>query len=151
VLAVPAARQHVSRQVAKGFRRKLPSVKLRSNQPALWTPYIYSMYVCVCVCIHVCTYVCMHSMAVDAVFVITLRRSLIDKNKRLTTMTIKCNRWAVSTDAARKFVHKKVDVDREKTSKSGNTSTKCFTLTANYSFHKAINLHAALRRKKMLR
>jgi hypothetical protein len=32
VLAVPAERQHFSQQVAKGFRRKLPSVKSRSNQ-----------------------------------------------------------------------------------------------------------------------
>jgi hypothetical protein len=37
VLAVPAARQHFSWRVGKGFRRKLPSVKARSNQPALWT------------------------------------------------------------------------------------------------------------------
>jgi hypothetical protein len=41
VLAVPAARQHFPRQVATGFRRKLPSVESRSNQPALWTSYIY--------------------------------------------------------------------------------------------------------------
>jgi hypothetical protein len=40
LLAVPAARQHFSRQVAKGFRRKLPSVKSRSNKPAFWTLYI---------------------------------------------------------------------------------------------------------------
>jgi hypothetical protein len=52
VLAVPAARQQFSRQVAKGFHRKLPSIKPRSNQPALWTPSIYiyislSLIVCV--------------------------------------------------------------------------------------------------------
>jgi hypothetical protein len=34
-LEVPAARQHYSRQVAKGFRRKLPSVESVSNQSAL--------------------------------------------------------------------------------------------------------------------
>jgi hypothetical protein len=33
VLAVPAVRQHFARQVAKGFCRKLSSVKSRSNQP----------------------------------------------------------------------------------------------------------------------
>jgi hypothetical protein len=37
VLAVPAAREHFSWQGAKGFHRKLPSIKSRSNQPALWT------------------------------------------------------------------------------------------------------------------
>jgi hypothetical protein len=42
VLAVPAVRQHFPCQVAKGFRRKLPSVKSRSNQPALWILYIYN-------------------------------------------------------------------------------------------------------------
>jgi hypothetical protein len=42
VLAVPAARQHFSRQVDKGFRTELPSVNSRSNQPALWTPYTRS-------------------------------------------------------------------------------------------------------------
>jgi hypothetical protein len=35
VLAVTAARQHFSRLVAKGVRKKLPSVKAMSNQPAL--------------------------------------------------------------------------------------------------------------------
>jgi hypothetical protein len=34
-LAVPALRQHFSQEAAKGFQRKLPSIKLRSNQPAL--------------------------------------------------------------------------------------------------------------------
>jgi hypothetical protein len=38
-LSVPAARQRFSRQVAKDFRRKLQSVKPRSNQLALWTTY----------------------------------------------------------------------------------------------------------------
>jgi hypothetical protein len=37
VLAVPSAPQNFSWQVAKGFRKKLPSVKIRSNQPASWT------------------------------------------------------------------------------------------------------------------
>jgi hypothetical protein len=49
VLAVPPARQHFSRQVAKDFRRKLPSVKSRSNQPALWTLYMMpfgGVYLC---------------------------------------------------------------------------------------------------------
>jgi hypothetical protein len=36
-LPVPAARQNFSRRVTKGFRGKLPSVKSRSNQPALCT------------------------------------------------------------------------------------------------------------------
>jgi hypothetical protein len=36
-LAVPAARQHFSRQVTKGFRRKLPSVQSTSSEPALCT------------------------------------------------------------------------------------------------------------------
>jgi hypothetical protein len=44
VLAVPAARQNFSRQVAKGFRRKLPSVKSRPSQPALWIICIYKTF-----------------------------------------------------------------------------------------------------------
>jgi hypothetical protein len=40
VLAVPAVRQHFSRQVAKDFRRKLPSIKSRSSQPAFWTLFM---------------------------------------------------------------------------------------------------------------
>jgi hypothetical protein len=39
VLAVLAVWQHFSQKVAKRFCRKLLSVKSRSNQPALWTPY----------------------------------------------------------------------------------------------------------------
>jgi hypothetical protein len=45
VLAVLGGRQHFSRQTAKGFRRKLSSVKSRSNQSVLWT--IYIMWGCV--------------------------------------------------------------------------------------------------------
>jgi hypothetical protein len=37
VLAVPAARRHFSRKVTQRFRRKLPTIKSMSNQPALWT------------------------------------------------------------------------------------------------------------------
>jgi hypothetical protein len=44
VLAVLGERQHFSRQVAEGFRRKLLSVKSRSNQPAFWTPCISQCY-----------------------------------------------------------------------------------------------------------
>jgi hypothetical protein len=40
MLTVPAAREHFSREVAKGLRRKLLNVKSRSNQPSLRTPYI---------------------------------------------------------------------------------------------------------------
>jgi hypothetical protein len=41
VLAVLAAWQHFSQQVAQLFHRRLPTVKSVSNQPALWTLGVY--------------------------------------------------------------------------------------------------------------
>jgi hypothetical protein len=42
VLLVPNARRHFSWYVTHCCRRKLPTVKSVSNQPALWTPCIYT-------------------------------------------------------------------------------------------------------------
>jgi hypothetical protein len=44
VLAVPAARQHFSRQVVQLFCSKLPTVKSVSNQPALWSLGIINLH-----------------------------------------------------------------------------------------------------------